>query len=137
MAVGGRAQSIAMGGAVSGAVSGRAKSVIVSGASGGSAKGITVGGALGGTAESVGGGITLRVQAQVLAVVAVRVDARVGLVQQIAVVRTISLRGGTADTTVGTSCAEGTLLGSNAMVGWLMDASGVARGLKSRGLDAR
>jgi hypothetical protein len=89
-------------------------------------------GAAGGTTQSVSGGIALRVQAHVLAVVAVRVDARVGLVQQVAVVRTISLGGGTAETTVGTSCAEGTLLGSNTMVSWLMDTSGVAGRLESR-----
>jgi hypothetical protein len=137
-AVGGRAQSVTGSGA---AVGGRAQSVAVSGAAGGRAQSIAmggaVGGAAGGTTESVGGGIALRVQAHVLAVVAVRVDARVGLVQQVAVVRTTSLGGGTADTTVGTSCAKGTLLSSNSMVGWLMDASSVAGGLKSRGLDTR
>jgi len=138
----GRVRSVGALGSTSGAaVGGRAQSVAVSGAAGGRAQSIAmggaVGGAAGGTTESVGGGIALRVQAHVLAVVAVRVDARVGLVQQVAVVRTTSLGGGTADTTVGTSCAKGTLLSSNSMVGWLMDASSVAGGLKSRGLDTR
>jgi len=83
-----------------------------------------------GTASGCGG-IASRVQAHVLAVVAVGIHARIGLVQQVAVVRAISLGGGATETTVGAT-SECTLVSADAMVGRLVDTGGVMGTLEAR-----
>lgn len=77
-------------------------------------------GAVGGVSASAGGGVALRVHAQILAVVAVRVNAGVSLVGNVGAVRTIGLGGRTIDAAVvETSAADSVIVvaGEGGVVG--------------------
>lgn len=119
-----------------------AAGVVAVGASGGGSatkSGAVSASGSGGVARIASGSSTVGVSSHVAAVVAVRVDTRVGLVQQVGVVRAIGLGGRAIKTTVGALGAEDTTLldTSASVVGRLMDASGmVGRLMNSSGVKA-